>query len=130
MTPARGKRFLLLTAAAVLSVVLTASTGCEELERSLFRPKIEVRCPVLQKKCVFTNHGDPGESCVEVQIHHLASGRIHHSKSVCSGRLSRDEPRWVDIEYPDFDPGELCMGEDFGEKFESNCRVEIVDIEQ
>jgi len=95
----------------------------------LYSPRVKVRCQVMHRKCLFNNYGDPGEACVEVTVLHLESGRNLVSQPVCSGRIERDAPTWVDIDFNGHDPNRLCMGEELRQDFKKNCRVEIRELE-
>lgn len=112
---------------AVLVAVLLSS--CKKLERALFSPRISISCNILGKRCRFLNHGDPGEACFKVEVFHKESGRVIVSDPVCSGRINRDTPKWVELSFPRADPTTLCMGEDLRRDFTESCQVEIVEIE-
>ncbi len=113
----------------VILAVLAAS-GCEELRRRLYTPRIKVRCDILRKECLFTNHGDPGGTCVIVEVFHFGTGRVLKSAPVCSGHMERDQPTPIGVEFPGGDPVLLCMGQDMGQDFKKNCRVEVRDVEE
>lgn len=102
--------------------------GCQKVEQLLYSPKVKVRCQILKDQCLFRNFGDPGEACVTVTVFHLESGRTIVSKPVCSGRIERDEPTVVDIDFAGQDPIRLCMGEQLKLDFKKTCKVEISEI--
>ncbi len=104
-------------------------SGCEELKSRLYTPRIKVRCDVLRQRCQFHKFGDPGQSCIVVEVFHGESGQVLRSQRVCSGHLERDDPTWVDVIFPTEDPIALCMGKDLKLEFKDHCKVTVVEVE-
>ncbi|MBM4356228.1 MAG: hypothetical protein FJ109_20970 [Deltaproteobacteria bacterium] len=106
-----------------------ALAGCEKIEKTLFSPRIEINCKVLQKKCRMVNYGDPGEACFVLSVFHRESGRTLPSEPVCSGHIERGTPVWKDAVFSAEDPVRLCMGEDLRKDFKTECEVRIDAVE-
>jgi hypothetical protein len=100
--------------------------ACADLEQRLFKPRMKVVCHILEGQCVFRNGGDPGESCVVVQLKQLESARVIRSLPVCSGPTATNETRVVQVSWPPTaKPFEFCMGEDLAGNFYQTCGVQL-----
>ena len=115
--------------AGFLFLALLGVASCDEIKSRLFSPKVRVKCQVMEGRCKFTNDGDPGNSCVRVQVKHLESGRTLVSNPVCSGIIDRDSPVWVSIGWGKEDPLKLCMGNELKGDFRKACEAVVLEGE-
>jgi hypothetical protein len=118
-----------VAALGLLWLAVTAAAGCDDLRKSLFSPRIEINCKVLQKSCRMVNYGDPGEACFKVSIFHRTTGRTLSSEPVCSGHLERNTPVWREVRFPEADPLTECMGVDLRKDFKTECEVQIDEVQ-
>ena len=110
------------------ALCVVAAPACERVRKALYSPKIKVSCQILHKRCEFTNFGDPGEACVRVDVFHFETGRVLSSMPVCSGRMDREHPRWVEVRFSSGDPTTMCMGENLKQDFKKRCQVDIIEL--
>lgn len=111
---------------AVVGVGL-ACIGCDDLVRRLYNPKVKVRCQVMQGRCKFTNEGDPGTACVQVEVKRVLTGETIRSKPVCSGDMKSNEVRWVAIPWGEREPLVFCMGPDYKLDFAKECEATVLE---
>lgn len=107
------------------AVVVTS--GCDELARRLYNPKVKVRCQVMQGRCKFTNEGDPGTACVQVVVKRVLTGESLRSAPVCSGEMKSNEVRWVSIPWGEREPLAFCMGADYKLDFAKECEATVLE---
>lgn len=107
--------------------VIALLAGCDVLKEKLFTPRIQVKCRMPQGVCSFVNHGDPGETCVQVEVFRPDNGQVLRSKPVCSGLIDRLAPVERAVEFGAGDPVQLCMGKNLEENFALTCQVSVVD---
>jgi hypothetical protein len=111
---------------AILGLLLGLLGACADLEQRLFKPRMKVVCHILEGHCVFRNGGDPGESCVVVQLKQLESAKVIRSLPVCSGPTATNESRVVQVAWPPtVKPFEFCMGADLAGNFYQTCGVQL-----
>ncbi len=110
-----------------LGAAVALGTGCNELAKRLYNPKVKVRCQVMEGRCKFTNEGDPGTACVQVVVKRVLSGEAIRSLPVCSGDMKSNEVRWVSIPWQGPEPLGFCMGADFKLDFAKECEASVLE---